>query len=262
MANSHDLLMAQRAAMMGGIKKDGIFITLKISEGTLSYVSPKVTSFSGTYDWDWGDGTVEVGLTGNPSPHTYQEYGTYVLRCRGLINIGKYFIRRDGISSSDDTVIRIEQFGESNIYNTDYNSCGEMKALESFVGNFKIGHDGTSVGGTFTKCNNLSIVELPECVNLNNTFDNCYKLRKVKVGKITNTNGYNVFQNCGRDLSIVEGYKTVVETGNTMDGLLNGSEYAWTWEDFPWRISTPAKFVCTDGYILYQNGSWVKHPYT
>lgn len=75
----------------------GIYVTFEFVEYSQSLipvdinkvrtVTPRTTEAvpGGSFSWDWGDGTVEYGLTESPGPHTYSGNGPYTIAVRGAV---------------------------------------------------------------------------------------------------------------------------------------------------------------------------------
>jgi hypothetical protein len=199
-----------------------------------SVLAFSVTTSSGTYSIDWGDGVVETGRASNTTyPHTFAAgagtptsygYNTVKVRIYGASgNITAYRTQRNTLSSvstwSTNTPILWAVFGTNN--------------LTSLVSAFG---DASSVFPTI-----LESVTLPPILSgitgagLNNTFANAYSLKSIiglnsPWGNITTLQ--NTFIGC-RELRVINLPQTLPNTITTMASTFNGCVSLTTINNFP-----------------------------
>ena len=112
----------------------------------------------------------------------------------------------------------------------------------------------------FSYCPNLRRIVIP-CIDwISDSFcRNNPKLEYLEIGEITTFRGY--YQYCfgnpatGRDAPLVDGIRLTIKCGNTMESLL-------TKEHFPFCYGggfETTKWICADGYIVYEGGDWTPH---
>src|SRR4030042_1368042 len=175
-------------------------INLLVSDKCVGYAFA-VTTLSGTYSIDWGDGTIEANrVSGTTYQHQYIEgagqlcsegYTTFKIRIYGASsNITSFKIKRTTYQlRAQNQAYLWAQFGTLGI--TDYSN--------SFY--YISGSDSS-------KCRELKKVVIPSftnCTTTSNMFNNCSALTYIIVppswGSVTNTS--NMFYNCFALTSII-----------------------------------------------------------
>lgn len=100
-----------------------------------------------TFDWDWGDGTVERGLTQNPQSHTYANEGNYTILVTGEIaSIG---------ASNNSPILTTVGAGSVTAVRFADSGSGCLK---------KIGNADATSGGVLSNKSGITDITIPDSV--------------------------------------------------------------------------------------------------
>ena len=150
-----------------------------------------------TYDVDWGDGSLESGLTTDEQHHTYSKKGIYDVN---IYNLSKDITLGGGKNinePNDNTVYVSFLFNNTNddSWRGGYYLCNK----NNYVTNILIGKAVTSIGSYALKdCSSLQSVVVSEGVTSINlqSFNNCSSLQNIELpSTLTSIDSYT-FQNC------------------------------------------------------------------
>lgn len=112
----------------------------------------------------------------------------------------------------------------------------------------------TEIGSLCFQNAALETLSLPSCTTLPwQALINLRMMRNLTLGTITTASGdYQLGYIGSSRTADSDGIKAIVTVGNTMESLraLTG---------WPFGVPNQTKFVCSDGYITYENGAWTNH---
>ena len=174
-----------------------------------------------TYDVDWGDGTLEYGLTTDEQHHTYSKAGVYDVNIYNLSkNItlgGKYEIRKQTLYSNASSQI-IDTYiylflNTNNIVREYYNNNNTYVNNDCI--NIKIG-DNIKLGlYSFKDCNSLTSIEITSSVTSigEYAFYDCSSLTSLILNEGLISIGQYAFYGCS-SLTSINIPETVTSIGN------------------------------------------------
>lgn len=146
------------------------------------------------------------------------------------------------VKASFPNVTRIEQYAFSNCIRLSEVNVPNAEWIGPFA---------------FSSCEVLAILYLPKITQINGrlTF-NCFNMSRLEIPLVTNFGTDSYFlQNIGSRRSGSDTdeygnvYKTLVDvSANTCSSILSNSR-------FPWGSPTTTKFLCSDGYIIYDSST-------
>lgn len=104
------------------------------------------------YNVDWGDGTIDSGVTGNIT-HQYATPGTYTITITGVFP-RIYFNDFDGTLNDSDKIVSIDQWGSGawTSMNNAFTHCSNLEVLATDIPNLD---NVTNLGAMFRFCESL-----------------------------------------------------------------------------------------------------------
>jgi hypothetical protein len=155
-----------------------------------------------TYDVDWGDGSLESGLTTDEQHHTYNKSGTYDVN---VYNLSKEITL--GGSTTISSIINTTVYYLFNNTHNDYWLGNKYKyQKDNIVTNILIGDKITSIGSSaFNSCTSLQSIVISEGVTKidSSAFSNCFSLQSIVIPEGVTSIGSNAFSACSSLQSIV-----------------------------------------------------------
>ena len=151
-----------------------------------------------TYDVDWGDGSLESGLTTDEQHHIYSKKGVYDVN---IYNISKNITLGGSRSEYYNSNIGYSFYFPYLFNNTinDYWVQGYVYISDLIVISILLGDKITSIGTyAFDGCTSLTSITIPETVTsiINNAFQNCTSLTSITIPEgVTKIDSY-VFSGC------------------------------------------------------------------
>ena len=159
-----------------------------------------------TYDVDWGDGSLEYGLTTDEQHHTYSKAGIYDVNIYNLnkdITLGGS-LNINVIGTSSRSVVVSYLFNNPN---NDYWTDGRyIENKDNTIINVLIGDKVTSIGDyAFQNSSSLQSVVIPEGVTSikSYAFQNCSSLQSIVIPEGVTSIGDYTFQNSSSLQSVV-----------------------------------------------------------
>ena len=156
-----------------------------------------------TYDVDWGDGSLESGLTTDEQHHTYSKAGTYDVN---IYNISKDITLGGSITIGGNSSRSIHYLF-NNINNDNWGGGHYNYIKDNYnVTNVLIGGKITNIGSyAFYGCSSLQSIVIPNSVTSigSYAFQNCSSLPSIVISNSITSIGNYAFQNCSSLQSIV-----------------------------------------------------------
>lgn len=167
-----------------------------------------------TYDVDWGDGSLEYGLTTDEQHHTYTKKGIYDINIYNLskdITLGGYYTLKGGVK----TFIIYYLFNNSNNYYWDGGIYLENKD-NTICTDIILGNRITKIGQeAFYNQYYLRTIQLSNITNIGSSaFYNCYSLQSIVIPNGISSLSPSIFSNCYSLKSVVvpENFKIFYES--------------------------------------------------
>ena len=152
-----------------------------------------------TYDVDWGDGSLESGLTTDEQHHIYSKSGTYDVN---VYNISKDIVLggSTSISGLNNTIgLSFEACYLFNNTNNDFWGGSYIEKNDNICTDILIGKGITSIGtSAFKKCDSLQNIVIPEGVTSigSYAFEYCKSLTSVSIPNTVTKIESSAFRSC------------------------------------------------------------------
>ena len=169
----------------GGAVNNAFELTVETTAANESFLLPmqSVTSI----DVDWGDGTVDTGITTDNPTHTYATAGTHSISVTGTA--GTVVFNGSGSEGKLRTVTNLGALGWTSFHNS-FRDCSSMTSFD--FGDCDTSNV-TTMRDMFISCSNLTLLNLSNFNTSNVTamagmFGNCLSLTSLDVSNFNTSN--------------------------------------------------------------------------
>ena len=185
------------------VTNDAFELTIETTESNETFLLPmrSVTSI----DIDWGDGTVDTGITSDNPTHVYATADTYAISVTGTAGTVLFF--GSGSESKLKTVTNLGALGWTS-FNSSFRNCSSMTSFDA--GDCDTS-SVTSMFRTFYSCSSLTTLNVSSfntsfVTNIGAMFNNCTSLTTLDLSSFDTSSVKNVttmFLSCSSLTDIV-----------------------------------------------------------
>ena len=176
---------------------------IEVPEDNYEFAINLCNSTTATYDVDWGDGSLESGLTTDEQHHIYSKKGVYDVN---VYNLSKNITLGGSVNISGSNSVNVYYLFNNS--NNDYwlGNIYKYQKDNTTVTNILVGDKVTSIGNyAFYQCSSLQSIVIPEGVTSigNYTFYQCSSLQSIELPSTLTSIGDYAFESCSSLQSIV-----------------------------------------------------------
>ena len=214
----------------------------------------------GTYDIDWGDGTVQTGVIG-PQVHAYPSAGTYVVRARNWTGTRRFICPAIGEKTDAIKIKELRQWGT-----TQWTSCADMfLQCHNMVGTFGDVPNLSAVGSMasmFRLCPlfngspnaSMNSWNTSAVTDMSSMFENA-----IVFNQFLNDWNVSAVTNMSRMFYFAKDYNQPIKDWN-VSNVLNMSSMFFGAEDFNQALSAWNVFSATDMSYMFSGTSSFNQP--